>query len=179
MYPPRYNYPDSPPNNAIKIQQSLRVLEDFEDQFDTLKDSFSRALPRWVDFQGPDGIISVPVSSESSTSFDADNTPRLAYTPTNLSLHTYIESLDRLLIKLDGIQSWDDSSVREARRRIVGRINSEMLWVDACWKRAWATYIAPEIVELPSPEVASMKPQELQEQLMWAENQQHLVRAVC
>lgn len=73
------------------------------------------------------------------------NTPKLAYNSTNSRLHAYVEALSRLLLKLDGIESWGDASVRKSRRRVVGKVEGEASKVDSYWKAAWANYASRKV----------------------------------
>ena len=136
---------------AIKIQslyrarRSMRTIKALESQFDTLKAAF--VLPSTIDFQDPEGgVVSVSLSSPSSTS-SSNDTPgqgqpqaKLAYTATNVSLHTYVESLNRLLVALDGVESWGVKDVRESRKGVVRKVEKEAEEVDELWRRVWETY---------------------------------------
>jgi len=137
---------------AIKIQslyrarRSMRTIKALESQFDTLKAAF--ILPSTIDFQDPEGgVVSVSLSSPSSTSSSNDTAgqgqPRakLAYTATNVSLHTYVESLNRLLVALDGVESWGVKDVRESRKGVVRKVEKEAEEVDELWRRVWETYM--------------------------------------
>ncbi|KAG5644273.1 hypothetical protein DXG03_008758 [Asterophora parasitica] len=127
--------------NAFRIYRSLRTLKDLEEQFDVLRNSHS--FPETIDFQGPDGIIAVtPPHPLPCNLPNTTNIPKLAYNATNYDIHAYVESLNRLLLKLDGVESWGDATVRKTRRRIVGRVEEEANRVEAYWKQAWMAYIA-------------------------------------
>ncbi|PVF93646.1 hypothetical protein CPB86DRAFT_801093 [Serendipita vermifera] len=52
--------------------------------------------------------------------------PRLAYNPTNASIHAYEHALSELLSKLDGIESHGFKGVREARKQLVVKIEKEL-----------------------------------------------------
>jgi hypothetical protein len=69
---------------------------------------------------------------------------KLAYTSTNYSLHAYMESLLKLLMQLDGVESWGDANVRKRRRAVVKEIEGEVSRVDAWWKNAWRDYLRDE-----------------------------------
>ena len=66
---------------------------------------------------------------------------KLAYTSTNYGLHAYSESLLKLLMQLDGVESWGDANVRKRRRAVVKEIEGEVSRVDAYWKNAWRDYL--------------------------------------
>ncbi|KAG6827692.1 hypothetical protein H0H92_010730 [Tricholoma furcatifolium] len=124
---------------AFRVYRALASLKDLETQFDTLVNSFS--LPSVIDFQGSEGPISVSVPAVLPTD-PAGDTPKLAYDSTNYALHSYTESLNRLLIKLDGVESWGDPSVRRSRRRTVGKVEAEANRIDMYCKSVWAAYAA-------------------------------------
>lgn len=69
---------------------------------------------------------------------------KLAYTSTNYGLHAYMESLLKLLMQLDGVESWGDANVRKRRRAVVKEIEGEVSRVDAWWKNAWRDYLRGE-----------------------------------
>jgi len=122
----------------------MRTIKALESQFDTLKAAF--VLPSTIDFQDPEGgVVSVsPLSSPSSSNdTPGQGQPRakLAYTATNVSLHTYVESLNRLLVALDGVDSWGVKDVRESRKGVVRKVEKEAEEVDELWRRVWETYM--------------------------------------
>ncbi|KAG6899473.1 hypothetical protein C0993_009947 [Termitomyces sp. T159_Od127] len=125
---------------AFRIHSALATLKTLESQFDTLRNSFS--FPTTIDFQGPQGIVSVAVPASLPAEAGDIDTPKLAYDQKNYTLHSYTESLNRLLIRLDGVESWGSAIVRKSRRRIVGRVEQEANRVEAYWKQSWAAYVA-------------------------------------
>ncbi|KAF9468313.1 hypothetical protein BDZ94DRAFT_1232372 [Collybia nuda] len=141
-YIPQYSLEDRN-EAASKIQtcyrshRSLRTIHDLAHEFNILKSSFT--LPTTLDFQGPDKIITIPSSQSSTTTLDSSGkyTPKLAYTTTNYDLHVYVEALNRLLIRLDGVESWGEKRVREERRRVVRQIEAEAGSVEVYWKGIW------------------------------------------
>ena len=66
---------------------------------------------------------------------------RLAYTPRNHALHVYTDSMDKLLMKLDGVESWGDEDVRKRRRDVVKAIEEEASSLERQWMNAWRLYI--------------------------------------
>lgn len=66
---------------------------------------------------------------------------KLAFTHPNASLHAYAESLLRLLNKLDAVESGGDRKVRERRREVVRRIESEAEGVERWWRGVWRAYV--------------------------------------
>jgi hypothetical protein len=137
-------YSQTPEEAATKIQNfyrvhhSLRTIKGLEHEFDELKATF--VLPTTLDFQGPDQIITIAPDQPFSTPLDDTYTPKLAYTTINYNLHSYVESLNRLLIKLDGVESWGEAHVRKNRRRVVLRIETEASDVEQYWRKAWASH---------------------------------------
>jgi BAG domain len=145
--PPRYAEVHN--NAATKIQSSYRIhrslctIEDLERQLNQLKSSL--VLPTILDFEGPDGTITVTVTeptmllSSSASTFDIAPL-KLAYTTNNYAIHSYTESLNRLLMKLDSVESWGASRVRRSRKAVVRRIEEQASEVEAYCKRAWIAY---------------------------------------
>ncbi|KAG6857015.1 hypothetical protein H0H87_010687 [Tephrocybe sp. NHM501043] len=129
---------------ASKLQKAWRAhialsnLRKLEKEFDDLRKSFK--LPTVVDFQDPNqGIISVTVPDDLPDN-TADDVPKLAYNQTNYSLHSYVEALNRFLIRLDGVESRGDANVRNSRRCIVGRVEKEANSIEMFGKKVWATH---------------------------------------
>ncbi|KAJ7701582.1 hypothetical protein B0H17DRAFT_1045889 [Mycena rosella] len=119
-----------------RIHRSLRAISALASKFDALKASF--VPPTTIDFQGDDGIVSVPARSTSVQ--PPAESAKLAFTPTNVPLHTYNEHLSRLLVALDAVESRGDRGVRERRREVVRAIEGEAARVESFWRSAWATY---------------------------------------
>jgi hypothetical protein len=69
---------------------------------------------------------------------------KLDYTSTNYALNAYSDALDKLLMKLDGVDSWGEEGIRRKRRGIVKDIEKEGERVEWYWKQAWADYIVKE-----------------------------------
>ncbi|KAF5376049.1 hypothetical protein D9615_007669 [Tricholomella constricta] len=130
---------------AFRIYWSLKTLRELERQFNALQSSYS--LPSKIDFQGPDGIVSITPSDYSLPPDPSDtiNIPKLAYNPTNYNFHSYIESLNRLILKLDGVESWKDAGVRKARGGVVGRVADEANRMEAYSRQVWAAYAAGSV----------------------------------
>jgi hypothetical protein len=120
-----------------RIHRSLRAISELETKFQSLKNSFIR--PSIVDYQGPEGqIISVNVGSSTSIVPDVSENPKLAFTSTNVPLHTHMELLSRLLVALDAVESWGDQKVRERRRSVVRKIEAEAGSLEEFWRDVWA-----------------------------------------
>ncbi|EDR09653.1 uncharacterized protein LACBIDRAFT_318938 [Laccaria bicolor S238N-H82] len=152
--PPRTEYTERHHEAASRIQhqyrihKSLRSIHDLESQFQTLKKNF--VFPSSIDLHSsshPDGVLTVPIEQSSSgtqndvsSESDGDSDVRLAYTARNHALHAYTDSMDKLLMKLDGVESWGDANVRKRRRDIVKTIEKEASSVERKWMNAWKLY---------------------------------------
>ena len=109
-----------------RTRLALRSIHSIIHSFHLLKSSFS--FPASLDFQ------SSPSSSTSSSP-----TPKLAYTPRNTPLHAYTEALAKLLLQLDGVESYGVRRVREARKAVVMGVEGELERVErevgSVWER--------------------------------------------
>ncbi|KAJ7153524.1 hypothetical protein C8R43DRAFT_1002349 [Mycena crocata] len=119
-----------------RIHRSLLTISELASKFDSLKASF--VPPTTIDYQGADGIVSVPVVAKSSPA-PAENA-KLAFTPMNVPLHTYTELLSRLLVALDAVESRGDRRVRERRRSVVRTIEAEAARLEEFWRSVWAAH---------------------------------------
>ncbi|KAF7759721.1 hypothetical protein Agabi119p4_11416 [Agaricus bisporus var. burnettii] len=136
---------------ATKIQQcfrthrSLQSIQDIHSQFETLRSEF--VYPSIITFQEPSSSNTIDVPSSSITPSDDVNIespssfPKLAFNSTNYNLHAYNESLEKLLVKLDGVESWGDSDVRTKRRSVVKSIEKEQGRVDRFCQDVWLKHI--------------------------------------
>ncbi|KDR78381.1 hypothetical protein GALMADRAFT_245541 [Galerina marginata CBS 339.88] len=146
---------------ASRIQKRYRIhassgaLDEIASQFDNVKKSF--VYPRVIDFKKPgpeDGHVSVPACRPPS---DFDNEEesmyvdspggKLTYTSTNYGLHQYTDALVKLLMKLDGVESWGDKGLRLKRREVVKDIEKEASKLERYWKQTWADYLAKQAAE--------------------------------
>lgn len=146
---------------ASRIQREYRVhratlaLDDITSQFKKLQEGF--AYPRVIDFKKPGGErghITVPANRPPSD-FGGDETleevecdGKLDYTSTNYPLHAYSDALDRLLMKLDEVESRGEKSIREKRRGIAKDIEKEVSRLDWYWKQAWTDYNKAQEVDM-------------------------------
>ncbi|KAF5314256.1 hypothetical protein D9619_011804 [Psilocybe cf. subviscida] len=142
---------------ASRIQQQYRIhrtyrkLEDIRTQFDGLKKDF--VYPHLIDFEKPgsaDGVLGVGAyrvpsdfDKEDMEPMQVDNVPegKLAYTSTNFALNLYSDQLDKLLMKLDGIESYGEKGIREQRRAAVKAIEKEASKLDRYCKQTWLDYV--------------------------------------
>jgi len=133
----------------FRVHQSQRTIKGISSQFNALRKEFT--YPPTISFQkssSPSDVVTVPVISPSdlspkdSVDINSDSDiPKLAYNSTNYSLHAYLESLDKLLVKLDGVESWGDSYVREKRRAVVKQIEGEQNRVEGVCKASWLKHV--------------------------------------
>ena len=72
---------------------------------------------------------------------DEQSSPKLAYSSTNYALHAHIESLSKLLLQLDGVQSWGQASVRDRRKGVVKEIEGELARIERYWKAVWRDHV--------------------------------------
>lgn len=123
-----------------RIHRAIAAITKLEECFNSLKHSFT--FPSTVDFQGLDGsTITVETPATTSSSPAIPDIPKLAFTPVNFSLHAYIEGLNRLLVKLDAVDSWGNATVRKHRRKVVASVEAEASRVEVLWKQVWATRV--------------------------------------
>ena len=131
-----------------QVYQSFSKIHDLAKEFQTLKQNF--VYPSVIEFQKPGSQVgeiitvrarSAPADDESMSEVD-DRGPegRLAYTRTNEALHTYSYAMEKLLGKLDSVDSWNETSVRSKRRGIVGEIEQEASRLEAYRQRVWRDY---------------------------------------
>jgi len=139
-----------------RIHRSFRAIRDIEANFQRIKESF--VFPRTLDFQDPgfDGIVTVPSCPLDELDLERmdidDSEGKLAYNSANHAFHAQVDALDKLLVKLDGVESWGKKVVRERRREVVKRIEEEARKMDVFCKETWRRHVhasneekAPEV----------------------------------
>ncbi len=131
----------------FRIHSSLRALSEIESSFQSVKNGFT--FPTKIDFQTAKSEEAVTVlASRAPSDFDkepeeddameVDRTDgKLAFTSTNFALNSYVDALDKILMKLDGVESWGNKGIRTRRRGIVkGRLSGRRRsWNDTGDKR--------------------------------------------
>jgi hypothetical protein len=134
-----------------RIHRTYRKLEDIRTQFEGLKKGFT--FPHLIDFEKPGsegGVLAVGAyrvpsdfDKDDVEPMEVDNIPegKLAYNSTNYALHFYSDQLDKLLIKLDGIESYGEKDLREQRRAAVKAIEREASKLDRYCKQTWLDYV--------------------------------------
>ena len=142
--------------NRTVRREALTAIVEVSTQFEQLKSAFSP--PAQLDYRGTtsNDVVTIAVPSESfahaspmpSAEEDADEdtpeaseqNPGLAFTPNNKVVHEYIENLNRLLDKLDRVESGGHVSVREQRRKMIRDVEGEAQrmdrWIAAVWNLA-------------------------------------------
>ena len=139
----------------VARKQALTSIHQLSTQFDQLKSTFSP--PPRLDYSGPTPndttsiatspesftlALSVPPSPEGAEypTETPKSGPRLAFNSNNKVVHEYIENLNRLLVKLDRVESGGDASVRERRKQMIKDVEAEAQrmdrWIAAVWNLA-------------------------------------------
>jgi hypothetical protein len=92
-----------------------------------------------------DDASAIPTQLEapSESTFPA----RLAFTPTNVPIRSYDEDLNRILTKLDAVESWGQKKVRQRRRDVVRNVELEAARIETVWAEVWKRYISTEKAE--------------------------------
>ena len=136
--------------------QAASAIAELSTRFEQLKSAFSP--PPQLDYLGTTYDVAVTIvvpsnsfaqallmlSSEEGIDEDTPEAPKsnpgLALTSNNDAVHEYIESLSRLLDKLDMVESRGHASVREQRRRMIRNVEGEAQridrWIAAVWNLA-------------------------------------------
>ncbi|PBK74400.1 hypothetical protein ARMSODRAFT_952035 [Armillaria solidipes] len=119
-------------NETELVQKSLATIQTVQKKFEDVKTTF--AWPTHIDFELNGEVISVSTDGSSEPRLTP---PKLAYTNRNTPLHTYNESLNRLLVQLDAVESWGEQDVRERRKHVVSMVEAEAAKVERGWKAVW------------------------------------------
>jgi len=131
------------PASQEQVYQSFSKIHDVAKEFQRLKENF--VYPTVIEFQTEAGeIISVrarpDISDDGVEAEGWEPEGKLAYTRTNEGLHTYSYGLEKLLGKLDSVESWNERSVRVQRRGIIGEIEEEASKLERYRARVWREY---------------------------------------
>lgn len=133
--------------NQEQVYQSFSKIHDLAKEFQRLKQSF--VYPSVIEFQKPGSEVgeiiavrvgSLPDEDESEDKVDLGAEGKLAYTRTNEGLHTYSHEMEKLLGKLDSVDSWNEKSVRSQRRGVIGDIEAEASKLERYRQRVWRDY---------------------------------------
>lgn len=159
LYTEKHDAAASAIQQAFRIHRSLRAISTIASEFQELKGAFVH--PDVIDFQQPGsegGHISVLTAGLASQIANVDEVaeeegdlmevnesqPKLAYTAANYPIHSYVDAMERLLMRLDGVESWGDKGVREKRRSIVREVGEEAAKLEKYWKQVWVDYVEKE-----------------------------------
>lgn len=128
------------------MYESFSKIHDLAKEFQTLKQNF--VYPSVIEFQKPGSqageIVTVRARSapaeDESDAIGPGSEGKLAYTRTNEALHTYSYAMEKLLGKLDSVDSWNEMSVRTKRRGIIGEIEQEASRLELYRRKVWRDY---------------------------------------
>jgi len=138
-------------NAATKIQsfyrsrKALATVSQLGAKFGDLKRAFT--LPEAIDYLSADGdVITLKVDNTSSpshseTASESTSSARLAFTSTNVPIRAYDEDLNRILTKLDAVESWGGRNVRERRRDVVRKVELEAARIESIWVETWRRFV--------------------------------------
>lgn len=146
--------------SRVARQQALTSIAELSTQFEQLKSAF--CPPPQLDYRSttPEAVITIRAPPESfarvpmipPSSEDAEDTTEtskvLAFTPNNKMVLEYIENLNRLVDKLDRIESGGHASVREQRKQMIRTVEAEAQRIDRWITVVWKLAQPPEQVRL-------------------------------
>ncbi|KAJ8481996.1 hypothetical protein ONZ51_g5628 [Trametes cubensis] len=149
-------------------KQAMKSISALRKRFLTARSNFT--LPTTLDYEVPsngteedrshttvtvDPSAALPSPSLSAAdAHDEDpfkHVPKLAYTPTNASLHAYEEELNRILSALDAVESRGDAGVRAARRELARMVEREAERVER-WRGVVWNWWTGRSQEQPQPQ---------------------------
>ncbi|EEB94398.1 hypothetical protein MPER_06793 [Moniliophthora perniciosa FA553] len=154
--PPAASYSNPHPHEVLdeaatkiqttyRIHHSLKTIQTLHQKFIDFKSTF--VFPPSLDYQtnDPEHHITIHTDPKSSlqeqqvdlSALEQTDRPKLAYTHRNAPLHGYVESLNRLLTSLDGVESFGERKVREQRKMVVRAVEEEAARVENMWMLAW------------------------------------------
>jgi hypothetical protein len=132
---------EAKPVSQEQVYESFSKIHDLSKEFERLRDNF--VYPTVIDFQKPGSqeIISVRARDDDGHVGD-ESVPegKLAYTRANEGLHAYMHGMEKLLGKLDCVDSWNETSVRRKRRGVIGEIEEEASRLEGYRQRVWREY---------------------------------------
>ncbi|SCV74386.1 BQ2448_6818 [Microbotryum intermedium] len=100
--------PPPPPSSDDLINQAHTTLSSIQAQLDHLSTSF--------DLNPSNLVFTIPPTPDL----------KLAFVPQNALYHSYVEDLTKLLLRLDGVDSSGDITVRNRRKALVRSIEAEL-----------------------------------------------------
>ncbi|CAK5271066.1 unnamed protein product [Mycena citricolor] len=141
---------------AFRVYRALRTISDFEMRFEAIRREF--CPPTTLEYIVDGQVVSVPVPqvlsairSDAVPSDDVEQeaarTPKLAYTAPSRPIHGHLDALSKLLIALDGVESFGDKHVRERRKSVVGRVEQEARAVEIWVRDVWASQLQSDVTQ--------------------------------
>lgn len=131
--------------NQEQVYQSFSKLHDLAKEFQGLKLNF--VYPTVIDFEKPGSqgdIITIharsPPGDEEYVADESKGEGKLAYTRTNEGVHAYLFGMEKVLGKLDSVDSWNEEGIRSKRRGIIGEIEEETSKLEGYKQRVWRDY---------------------------------------
>ena len=151
---------DAIPAAQEQVYQSFTKLHDVAKEFQTLKQNF--VYPPVIEFQKPGSQLGEVITVRALAGFEHDelmldstgydethgSEGKLAYTRANEALHAYTYAMEKLLGKLDSVDSWNETSVRTKRRGIVGDIEQEASKLERYKRKVWCDYVTQENIRM-------------------------------
>lgn len=125
-------------------RQALASIAELAAKFEQLKAAFT--LPEALDYTLDDQHLLVPTAGwvEPAPGRELAKTPadaKLSYVPTNAPVHAYEEELNRILTKLDGVQSGGDETVRNRRRELARKVEREAERIEKVKVLVWRAWV--------------------------------------
>ena len=122
-----------------RVQKALERVNAVRAQYDVLRRDF--VFPTQLDFVDPgnsDRLLTVNCPGDlPETHPNVDSNYKLACDPANAQLHCYSDSLNRLLVSLDEVESWGQNAVRGARQALARRIEDEARLLERRVNAVW------------------------------------------
>ena len=147
-------------------RQALSSIAELSTQFERFKSAFSP--PSQLDYRSAtsNDTVTIPVSSESfldassippstedteDTAETSRSNPGLAFTSNNKVVLEYVENLNRLIDKLDRVESGGHASVREQRKQMIKNVEAEAQRMDRWIADVW-NLARPQAQAQPKPQ---------------------------
>jgi hypothetical protein len=122
-----------------RVQKALERINAVQVQYDALRRDF--VFPAQLDFVDPgssDRLLTLNCPGDlAEMHHNVESNYKLACYPANAPLHCYSDSLNRLLVSLDEVESWGQNAVRGARRALACRIEGEARLLERRVNAVW------------------------------------------
>jgi len=128
-----------------RLHKTLANISQLEAKFEELKHGFT--LPEAIDYVSANGDVitltvdAAAIPTQLETSSESAISGKLAFTPTNIPIRVYDEELNRVLAKLDAVESWGEKKVREKRRSVVRSVELEAARIETIWAEIWKKFV--------------------------------------